>query len=592
MHDANQSALQTERRLRKLFELSRRLVVTLNLDDILQATVEGVSALAELDTAAVYLIEDGALRLLSTTPPLPQRFPDELRYALLDDHPHIRKAIESSAPVFIADVTAVSLTRAEKSVVEQRNLRSLLFLPLIAETEVMGALIVGSTGAASPLASAQIDLSHTLANYAALAVKNARLYQAGQRYAAQLEKTLDERKQAEAEREKLRELLIQSQKMDAIGQLAGGIAHDFNNLLCGIMGNAELLCRTAMDEESRQLANDIITISKRSADLTSQLLAFSRKGPVQVVAVDLHQLVQEVISILRHTISRTIRINTVLEADPCRTKGDPTQIQSAILNLAVNARDAMPEGGSLDIHTRCVELDADYCRGQTFNLVPGRYIELTIADTGVGMDEATLNRIYEPFFTTKKRGEGTGMGLSAVYGTMITNGGSISAESKPGHGATFKLYFPTGEEVPIETGAQHAATSVPSSNSADYTAVQKILVIDDEEMIVKIASRRLAQAGYEVETYTDSVAALSFFEKDHSAVSLIILDMIMPKMDGPAMYRAIKAIDPLARVILVSGFSIDSAAQNLLSDGAQSYIQKPYLLDDLVRAVRNALQIH
>ena len=564
--------------------------MSLNLNDILQATVEGVSALAGLDTAAVYLLEDGSLRLLSTTPPLPPEFPDELRYASLDDHPHIRKAIESSGPVFVADVTAVSLTPAENSVVEQRNLRSLLFLPLIAESEVMGALIVGSTGSPSPLTGAQIDLSHTLANFAALAVKNARLYRAGQRYAAQLEQTLDERKQAEAEREKLRELLIQSQKMDAIGQLAGGIAHDFNNMLCGIIGNAEQLYETAVDEQSRQLANDIITISKRSADLTSQLLAFSRKGRVQVVTVDLHQLVQEVVSILRHTISRKIRINTVLEANPCRTKGDPAQIQSAILNLAVNARDAMPEGGSLDIRTRSVELDADYCRGQTLKLAPGRYIELTVADTGVGMDETTLSRIYEPFFTTKKRGEGTGMGLSAVYGTMMTHSGSINAESKPGQGATFKLCFLAGEGMPIDSGARHAAAGVTQSTATVHSAVQRILVIDDEEMVVKIASRRLAQAGYEVETYTDSTAALSFFEQNHSTISLIILDMIMPKMDGPAMYRAIRAIEPNARVILVSGFSIDGAAQILLNDGAQSYIQKPYLLDDLVNAAKNALQ--
>jgi signal transduction histidine kinase/CheY-like chemotaxis protein len=576
-----------EQPLRKLFELSRKLVTSLNLNNTLQATVDGVSILTGLDSAAVYLLEGNMLRLGATTPPLPSDFPDELRYSSLKDFPHIGRSIDSATPVYIQDVANETLSQEEESVSKLRDIRTLLFLPLIAETEVLGALSVGSIGSPKPISNSAMDLSHTLANFAALAVKNARLYQAGQKHTAELEQTINECKLVETEREKLQEQLIQSQKMDAIGQLAGGIAHDFNNMLCGIIGHAELLYLSTSLEESHQLIKEIITISQRSADLISQLLAFSRKGQIQRIPVNLHKIVEEVVSILRHTISRNIEIKLDMQAAAFFTEGDPAQIQSTLLNLAVNARDAMPDGGILSLVTRNINLLESNCHQLSCQPTPGEYIELTVTDTGTGMDTATLERIYEPFFTTKKHGEGTGMGLSAVYGTMKSLGGAISVSSKTGQGTTFTLYFPFKNQT-VKTA--HDSEIVHPGNCNISMDMKKILVIDDEETVASATARHLISAGYKVDFFTDSIAALSFFKDNHPAINLVILDMIMPKMDGPAIFNSLREIKPDVRFILSSGFSVNGAIQQLLNDGAQLFLPKPFRQDELIDAVCKALE--
>ena len=574
---------------RRLFDLSRQLVVSLDLDEILQAAVDGVASLAGLDTAALYLLDNKTLRLCNTVPPLPPDLPESLRLANLDDHPFICKAIITSAPVMVPDVTTVTLTEQEQQVVGIRNLRTLLFLPLIAETEVMGALIVGSVGAPIVISEIATDLAYTLANFAALAVKNARLFEAGKKYAAELEHTLSERKRAEAEQEKLREQLLQAQKMEAIGQLAGGIAHDFNNLLSGIIGNAELLLLSTNDEELRALAREIIRIGERSAALNAQLLAFSRKGTIQIVPVDLHTIISDVVSILRHTISRSIEIRTFTEATSGTVEGDPAQLQSALLNLAVNARDAMPEGGILDIRTQCVDLDSSDSGMSSFEIKPGRYIEITVADTGCGIDAGNLGHIYEPFFTTKEKGEGTGMGLSAVYGTVKTHGGAISVTSAPGQGTAFRLYFPVSTR---DSGL--ADVREEADGDTDVRVVpcfrKRVLVIDDEEMVARVAAAHLRRAGFEVEVFLDSVDALAYFKENYKSICMVILDIIMPGMDGPAIFRELISADPQVRVILSSGFSVNGIAQKLLGEGALAFIQKPFRSNDLVGIVRKILE--
>jgi len=587
MQENLQATKCEEQSLRKLFELSRRLVISLDLNDILQATVEGVATLTGLDSAAVYLLQDENLRLYNTTPPLPPDFPDALRFAKIKEYPYMCKAIDTSAPVLIPDVLKVPTSPAEESTCRMRNVRTILFLPLIAETEVMGALIAGSTGSVHPVSDLEMDFAHTLANFAALAVKNAKLYQAGQQYVSELEYTIAELKRAEAEREKLRNQLVQSQKMDAIGQLAGGIAHDFNNMLCGILGNAEILQSEITDKRHLSLVNEIITLGKRSADLIAQLLAFSRKGQNQVVLIDLHQIISDVISILKHTINPKIKITTSLQTTPCITEGDPAQIQSALLNLAVNARDAMPEGGTLSISTRIVDLDKNCSQQYTCEPSPGTYIEVAMADTGIGMDSNTLEHMYEPFYTTKKLGEGTGMGLSAVYGTMKSHGGGIKVTSKPLEGTTFRLYFPykelNNQSSPKEP--DNFKVKIRRSNAAS----NHILIIDDENSVATITSEHLRKAGYKVTVFNDSVAALSFFKEHHAAISLVILDMMMPQLDGSAVFYSLNSIKPGIRVIIVSGYSINGAVRALLNNGAQMFIQKPFYKGKLLEAVSKVL---
>ncbi|MBN1759502.1 MAG: response regulator [Chitinispirillaceae bacterium] len=591
MTDKLPENISGERYIRKLFELSKQLIISLDLDTILQTTVEGVTQISGLDTAAIYLLNERTMRLSATTPPLPPEFPEALRLGVLDDYPNLRRSIDTSGPVFLHDVEEVPGTPAEMAIVQLRNLRTLLFLPLIAENEVLGALIIGSIGKPSPVEQLDRDLAFTFANFAALAVKNALLFNDGQAYAAELERTLSERKKAEEEREILREQLLQAHKMDAIGQLAGGIAHDFNNMLTGIIGNAELLRDSLTDSVLRDSALDIIEIGKRSAELTTQLLAFSRKGQIQNIPVDLNHSVKEVVSILKHTIKRMIEIRVESGSDPVYTMGDPAQIQSALLNLAVNARDAMPDGGLLELRTAIVDLDEEYCRDHGIALPPGRYNEVSVRDTGNGMDAQTIRHIYEPFFTTKKQGEGTGMGLAAVYGTMQTHHGAISVSSTRGGGTTFKLHFPVitaGKEEIIRLADARTPVS-GNMNTTDKS--RKILVIDDEEKIVLVVAEHLRKTGYEVSTYTDGLSALEFYREYFDSVSLVILDIIMPKTDGKYLFYALRKLKPELSVILTSGYSLTGITQELLNHEGVQFLPKPFLREELLQAVGKVLQL-
>jgi CheY-like chemotaxis protein len=247
----------------------------------------------------------------------------------------------------------------------------------------------------------------------------------------------------------------------------------------------------------------------------------------------------------------------------------------------------MPDGGKLIIHTSCINLSTEICQQLTFEPVPGEYIELSMCDNGTGMDSTTLAHIYEPFFTTKKQGKGTGMGLSAVYGTMKSLGGAISVSSTPGQGTTFKLYFPLNI-IPNRTDSEvkiaHSSIIDPSKS------LTRILIVDDEEIVAKITAKHLLNAGYNVDVYTDSTAALSFFKVHHSTISLVIMDMVMPKMDGFAMFHALRKINPAVRSILTSGFSDTGTVQTLLNDGAKLFLQKPFQQDELIDAVRKVLE--
>lgn len=589
MQESSSGVISETKRFRMLFELSGKLVASLNLDKILQATVDGVTTIAGLETAALYTLEGDILQLRSTTPPLPPGFPDNLRSAVPVNHPNLCKSIATSSPVYYPDCTNEVLTPQEMEVIRFRNLRTVLFLPLITESEVIGALIVGSTGEVKPLTDEDIDLSHILANLAALAVKNARLYMAGQQYAGELENAIAESKHIEEEREALREQLIQARKMEAIGQLAGGVAHDFNNLLGGIMGNAELLKSSTTNEELLLYAKNIISITERSADLTAQLLAFSRKGKLQIEPIDLHTLIGEVVDICRHSLSKNIEIRTLLDASVCSTDGDVSQIQSALLNLAVNARDAMKEGGVLTISTGCTEVTGDACRIDTFEITPGTYIVLSVSDTGTGMDDQLINHIFEPFFTTKKKGEGTGMGLAAVYGTMKSHKGAIRIQSELCVGTTFTLYFPVRKRDG-RTECDHAEKPSVSALDAPVNGTgEKIMVIDDEKMFADVAAIHLRKYGYTVETFNDSSEAMTYYEKHHDTVACVVLDMVMPKADGNVIFNAFKTIHPGVKVVLASGYSIDGAAQKLLDKGAKHFLQKPFHREELLHAVKAAI---
>jgi PAS domain S-box-containing protein len=382
---------------------------------------------------------------------------------------------------------------------------------------------------------------------------------------------------------RLEEQLNQTDKMRAIGQLAGGIAHDFNNQLTGIVSCAEILRGKLSDTPKlSSYVDSILLAAKRSADLTLQLLAFARKGKYLSLPVDIHSIVGEVVNILYRTIDKRIVIKQRLDAKHKMTLGDPTQIQNAVMNVALNSRDAMPDGGEMLFSTSVVALDEEYCANHPYEINPGDYIQLCISDNGVGMDEITLMRIFEPFFTTKEPGKGTGMGLSSVYGTLKNHGGAIGVYSEPGHGTTIKLYFPM--ILDEKEGLYKAKTEkeVVSGNA-------NILLVDDEEIIIETATIMLEKVGYRVSGCRSAKEAIEFYKDNWQSIDLVILDIVMPELSGKDTFIALKQINPEVKVLLSSGYSVNGEAQKILDEGVKAFIQKPYRLIELSQVINEVL---
>ncbi len=375
--------------------------------------------------------------------------------------------------------------------------------------------------------------------------------------------------------------LHQAEKMDAIGKLAGGVAHDFNNQLGGIMGLGELLCNRLTDPQLRDYALSIVTAATRASDITSKLLAFARKGQYQYTVVDIHSIILEVVGILSHSIDKRIKIETVLDAAPSTTMGDPSQLQSALLNLAINSRDAMPEGGMLIFTTKTEFLDYQFCISRPYEIHPGSYVCISVKDTGCGIAKDKIERIFEPFFTTKMVGKGTGMGLAAVYGTIKMHKGAINVQSELGKGATFNVYLPLSSRDVCNIAAPAPITYASSPS--------KILVVDDEEVIRKVAESILNELGYRTICCDDGKSAVKFYQEHWQEIDLVLLDMVMPEMNGPETFAAIKKINPQVSVIISSGYSLNGVAQAMLNDGVCGFIQKPFRRLQLSSCVFEAL---
>ena len=385
----------------------------------------------------------------------------------------------------------------------------------------------------------------------------------------------------ETERYGLEEKIRQSEKMQAVGQLAGGIAHDFNNQLTGILGYSEMLISSLKDEQLIKKANIIKKSALRAADLTTKLLDFSRKGKVLSVPVSIHKIIEEVAGILEHSINKQITIRQILNADPETTLGDHNQLQNALLNIAINARDAMPDGGELVFETAVVNLDKNFFQKQPYDTLPGSYLMISIADNGVGMDVETQNHMFEPFYTTKGIGKGTGMGLASVYGAIHNHKGYIGVYSEVDHGTTFRIYLPLiNETLPPE----QAEYNKPVEGTA------RILLVDDEEMILEYMTSALKELGYLVTTCSNGKEAVRYYENSWREVDLVILDMIMPVMGGRETFTLMKNINPEILAILSSGYSIDGEAQSILDDGVKAFITKPHRLIELSKKVAQVLQ--
>jgi PAS domain S-box-containing protein len=383
------------------------------------------------------------------------------------------------------------------------------------------------------------------------------------------------------DRKRIEESLRQSEKLQAVGQLAGGIAHDFNNQLTGILGFAELLALQLEQPEQRRYAENILLGARRASDLTRQILAFSRKGKVQVVPVDVHLVIDEVVELLAHSIDKRIRIVVRRMASRPVVEGDPTQLQNALLNLALNARDAMPQGGVLTLETQDANLEEAFCMIQTPPLPVGPYLMVSVVDTGSGMDEETKKRLFEPFFTTKAPGQGTGMGLAAVYGTVRSHRGAITISSEQGRGTTVRIYLPHLPEATVPT---------PAPLELSPATAARILVVDDEDAVREVAVAMLRTAGHETLAAESGRRALELYRQSWSEIDLVILDLVMPGIPGHHIFRALREINPGARVLLASGYSVEGEAQSLLKEGACAFVQKPFRFAELTTAVAEALR--
>lgn len=383
------------------------------------------------------------------------------------------------------------------------------------------------------------------------------------------------------EKYRLEQQVRQSQKMDSIGQLAGGVAHDFNNMLTGIIGYAEVLnLRVGKDKKLSRYTDAIIETGEKAADLTRKLLAFSRKGKIHATPVDVHAAIGDAMGLLERSIDRRITIEKRLGARKSVVIGDPSQIQNVVLNLGLNARDAMPGGGTLAFATENVALDAAYCDASPFDIRPGDYIDIAVTDTGCGMEKAVVERIFEPFFTTKEVGRGTGLGLSAAYGSIKDHNGAVTVYSEKDVGSEFHLYLPLDE--PAERVREERETPAAGSGC--------ILVVDDERIVRDISVQILENIGYIVLTARDGMEALEIYRKEGSSISLVLLDMVMPKMDGKETYFALRQIDPAVRVMLVSGYSRSENISVLIREEGLTLLHKPFRRGELVREVAKALR--
>jgi PAS domain S-box-containing protein len=384
---------------------------------------------------------------------------------------------------------------------------------------------------------------------------------------------------------KLEEQFYQSQKMESIGTLAGGIAHDFNNLLMGIQGNVSVMnLEIEADSALHESLQSIARCVQSGSQLTNQLLAFARGGKYIVKPCNLNSIVNKSSEIFGRT-KREVNIHRVFAKNVWPVEVDSGQIEQVLMNLFVNAWQAMPDGGDLFIDVANVELDEHYARIKPYNIRPGRFVKLSVTDTGVGMDADTRKRIFEPFFSTKEKGMGTGLGLASAYGIIKNHGGFINCYSELGQGTTFNIYFPESDKAVVDDDAGVVGESMRGIPGGSET----ILFVDDEEEILRVGRKILAGLGYRVLTARDGQSSLEIYTAQGDQIDMVVLDYVMPGMGGREVYEALRQLDPNVRVLLSSGYSSNNQVAHMLDQGCRGFIQKPYDTARMARKMREIL---
>ena len=552
-----------------LSEIGRTISQSLDLKEVAQRIADSVRALFSAENAAVFRLEPESQDLITVAASGNVGHPAPESVTFPGGTGVVGLAVRTRQAVSTADLLAdsrVTLEAGTRVRIEQGPYRAALTAPLIVTDRVIGALGIGARSG-RVFTSEEIRLAEAFADQAATALENARLYQATQQAYEDLKRTQDQ--------------LIQAQKMESVGRLAAGISHDFNNLLTIIAGRVQLAMRHV--EPHSQMCRHLETITgatERATALTRQLLAFGRKQVLQTQVLNLHVVVEGIIRLLGRTIGEDIAIKTVTAPDLGRVKADPTQIEQVIMNLVVNARDAMPGGGQLTIETSNVELDETYASTQV-EVRPGPYVMLAVTDTGMGMDQDTQARIFEPFFTTKETGKGTGLGLATVYGIVKQSGGHVSVHSERGRGTTFKVYLPRVGD-PGTTAPPEVVRETPRGS-------ETILLVEDEEGVRDLAQEILEASGYRVLVARHPAEAVPLVASHAETIHLLVTDVVMPQISGPELADLIKALHPDIHVLYMSGYADNAIAQHGVLKEGVAFLQKPFMPDALVRKVREAL---
>ena len=383
----------------------------------------------------------------------------------------------------------------------------------------------------------------------------------------------------------MQEIIVHSEKMKAIGELAGGIAHDFNNQLGVMMGYLELLDQKIENRPDLSLYfEEMFKSLEHSRKLTSQLLSFSRKGKNLHEIIDLRKVLESISLIMENSIDKRIQISKHFSSCESCLMGDPSQIHNAILNIAINGRDSMAEGGILSFALENIELDAQDIRNRDLHISPGKYALVTVSDTGLGMSREVRKKSIEPFFTTKEEGRGTGMGLSAAYGTLQAHKGALTIRSEVGKGSDIGLYFPLTTETAASAGSKDKTESFSGSGM--------VLFVDDNKELCHIGKLILSQMGYNTYTFSKPVEAIEFFRDHREQIKFVIIDMIMPEMNGSELFDQLKSLDKDVRVILTSGYSAEGDVKGLKERGVQEFLPKPFSMKSMKDTVERVMSRH
>jgi len=489
------------------------------------------------------------------------------------------RALATGQAILIPSITAEQLAapmEGQRTIIERLAIRSVMAVPLRAEGKPIGVAIMTRSDPDDPYTPDDRDLLEDLASHASIAITNSQLF-------VSLQRELAERQRAETALGETEEQLRQAQKMEAIGRLAGGVAHDFNNVLSVILSYSQLLLDDMTVTDSRCAdVEEIKKAGERAADLTRQLLAFSRQQVIQPRVVDLNDIIKGMAKMNRRLVGEDVEYRTVPTPGLGKVMADPGHIEQVIMNLVVNARDAMPLGGRLTIETAEVVLDEGYA-AQHVGVKPGPHVMLAVSDTGTGMDKATQQRIFEPFFTTKEMGKGTGLGLSTVFGIVQQSGGSVWVYSESGQGATFKIYFPRTDEM--------ATPIAPKVVVATLRGSETILLVEDEDQLRVVARGILQRSGYRVLEAANGGEALLLCEKHQGEIQLLFTDVVMPRMSGRELAERLQPLRPAMKVLYMSGYTDDAIVHHRVLAPGIVLLQKPITPDNLLRKVREVLNV-